>query len=191
MTNSQLSLLCWSHVLGVENVWSALLIEGLEFPKCHVLHVLLPFSLWYKPQSFPLSFPLLTLVTSPSTSHRKLIFLPLPLFTLLFVPAFSYPPLLFGLLDLFPFFFLYILLPRLCSWDAMWWWILGVLSCILLVAIVIFFLTTGQRYKVFSEKSLRPPGPLVTDSRQRDDRLKRGAKGQIQLLWLTLCAWDL
>ncbi|XP_044037978.1 all-trans-retinol 13,14-reductase-like [Siniperca chuatsi] len=56
----------------------------------------------------------------------------------------------------------------------MWWWLLGVLSCGLLVVVVIFFLTTGQRYKVFSEKCLRPPGPLVTDSRQRDDRLKRG-----------------
>uniref|UniRef100_A0A8P4GFW3 Amine oxidase domain-containing protein n=1 Tax=Dicentrarchus labrax TaxID=13489 RepID=A0A8P4GFW3_DICLA len=56
----------------------------------------------------------------------------------------------------------------------MWWWLLGVFSCVLLVVVVIFFLITGQRYKVFSEKCLRPPGPLVTDSRQRDDRLKRG-----------------
>lgn len=39
--NSQLSLLCQSHVLGVENVLSALLFEESEFPKCHVLHVLL------------------------------------------------------------------------------------------------------------------------------------------------------
>lgn len=44
----------------------------------------------------------------------------------------------------------------------------------LLVAVVVFFWTTGQRYKVFSEKSLRPPGPLVTDKKQRDDRLKKG-----------------
>ncbi len=58
----------------------------------------------------------------------------------------------------------------------MWWWVLGVLSCVLLVSVVIFFLTTGQRYKVFSEKCLRPPGPLVTDNKQRDDRLKRGTK---------------
>ncbi|XP_030264869.1 all-trans-retinol 13,14-reductase-like [Sparus aurata] len=56
----------------------------------------------------------------------------------------------------------------------MWWWLLGILSCVLLVVVIIFFLTTGKRYKVFSEKCLRPPGPLVRDSRQRDERLKRG-----------------
>ncbi|KAL3053143.1 hypothetical protein OYC64_005636 [Pagothenia borchgrevinki] len=56
----------------------------------------------------------------------------------------------------------------------MWWWLLGVSSCVLLVVVVVFFLITGRRYNVFSEKCLRPPGPLVTDSRQRDDRLKRG-----------------
>ncbi|KAM8844878.1 all-trans-retinol 13,14-reductase-like [Spinachia spinachia] len=56
----------------------------------------------------------------------------------------------------------------------MWWWLLWILGCVLLVAVVIFFLTAGRRYKVFSEKCLRPPAPLVTDSRQRDDRLKRG-----------------
>ncbi|KAM7386080.1 hypothetical protein PAMA_008956 [Pampus argenteus] len=56
----------------------------------------------------------------------------------------------------------------------MWWWLLGVLSCALLALVVIFFLTTGQRYKVFSEKCLRPPGPLVSDSKQRNERLKRG-----------------
>ncbi|XP_078126254.1 all-trans-retinol 13,14-reductase-like [Sander vitreus] len=55
----------------------------------------------------------------------------------------------------------------------MWWWLLGVLSCVL-AAFAIFFLTTGKRYKVFSEKCVRPPGPLVTDSKQRDHRLKRG-----------------
>lgn len=132
----------------------------------------------------PSLFPFHSSLSSPLPPHltENSSFLPLTLFTLLFVPTFSYPPLLFGLLDLFLFLFLYFLLPRLCSWDTMWWWILGVLSCILLVAVVIFFLTTGQRYKVFSEKSLRPPGPLVTDSRQRDDRLKRGGKGQIRLL---------
>ncbi|XP_060882825.1 all-trans-retinol 13,14-reductase-like [Labrus mixtus] len=56
----------------------------------------------------------------------------------------------------------------------MWWWLLGLLSCAMLAAVVMFFLITGQRYKVFSEKSLRPPGPLVTDIRERDERLKRG-----------------
>ncbi|XP_039972445.1 all-trans-retinol 13,14-reductase-like [Xiphias gladius] len=55
----------------------------------------------------------------------------------------------------------------------MWWWLLGALSCVLLAVVGIFFLT-GKRYKVFSEEFLRPPGPLVTDSKQRDERLKRG-----------------
>lgn len=53
------------------------------------------------------------------------------------------------------------------------------MSCVLLVAVIIFFWTTGQRYKVFSEKSLRPPGPLVTDKKQRDDRLKKGEKNSL------------
>uniref|UniRef100_UPI0037E72136 all-trans-retinol 13,14-reductase-like n=1 Tax=Semicossyphus pulcher TaxID=241346 RepID=UPI0037E72136 len=56
----------------------------------------------------------------------------------------------------------------------MWWWLLGVLSCALLAGVIAFFLITGQRYKVFNEKCVRPPGPLVTDSRERDERLKRG-----------------
>lgn len=56
----------------------------------------------------------------------------------------------------------------------MWWWLIGGASCMLLVAVVVFFWTTGQRYKVFSEKSLRPPGALVTDKKQRDERLKKG-----------------
>uniref|UniRef100_A0A3Q4GWQ9 Amine oxidase domain-containing protein n=1 Tax=Neolamprologus brichardi TaxID=32507 RepID=A0A3Q4GWQ9_NEOBR len=56
----------------------------------------------------------------------------------------------------------------------MWWWLLGLLSCVLLAVIVIFFLIVGQRYKVFSESCLRPPGPLVADSKLREARLKRG-----------------
>ncbi|KAM3597516.1 uncharacterized protein V6R79_005627 [Siganus canaliculatus] len=56
----------------------------------------------------------------------------------------------------------------------MWWWLLGVLGCVLLLLLLVFMLTAGQRYKVFSEKNLRPPASLVTDRKQRDDRLKRG-----------------
>ncbi|XP_023125856.1 all-trans-retinol 13,14-reductase-like [Amphiprion ocellaris] len=56
----------------------------------------------------------------------------------------------------------------------MWWWLLGILSCLVLAGVVTFFLVTGKRHKVFSEKCLRPPGPLVTDSKQRDARLKTG-----------------
>lgn len=74
----------------------------------------------------------------------------------------------------------------------MLWWLAGALSCVLLVAVIIFFWTTGQRYKVFSEKSLRPPGPLVTDKKQRDDRLKKGEKNSLtetvdwNVVWLLL-----
>ncbi|KAM4716398.1 LOW QUALITY PROTEIN: all-trans-retinol 13,14-reductase-like, partial [Anableps anableps] len=52
--------------------------------------------------------------------------------------------------------------------------IFDILSCLLVALAIILFLTAGQRYKVFSEKCLRPPGPLVTDSKERDARLKRG-----------------
>uniref|UniRef100_A0A8C5D219 All-trans-retinol 13,14-reductase-like n=1 Tax=Gouania willdenowi TaxID=441366 RepID=A0A8C5D219_GOUWI len=56
----------------------------------------------------------------------------------------------------------------------MWWWLLGVAACVLLLLVVVSFVTLGQRYKVFSEKSVKPPRPLVTDSKQRDARLKKG-----------------
>ncbi|CAG5898276.1 unnamed protein product [Menidia menidia] len=54
------------------------------------------------------------------------------------------------------------------------WWLLAGLCCVLVALLFTFFLTTGKRYKVFSEKCLRPPGPLVTDQKQRDARLKKG-----------------
>ncbi|KAM6904656.1 all-trans-retinol 13,14-reductase-like [Xenentodon cancila] len=56
----------------------------------------------------------------------------------------------------------------------MWWWLLGVLCIVLVAVAVMFYLTVGQRFAVFSEKSLRPLGPLVTDRKERDARLKRG-----------------
>ncbi|XP_054616601.1 all-trans-retinol 13,14-reductase-like [Dunckerocampus dactyliophorus] len=52
----------------------------------------------------------------------------------------------------------------------MWWWLLAVVF----VGLVITFLTFGRRYKVFSEKNVRPPGALENDDKKRDDRLKRG-----------------
>nr|XP_061838187.1 all-trans-retinol 13,14-reductase-like [Nerophis lumbriciformis] len=52
----------------------------------------------------------------------------------------------------------------------MWWWLLAVLLAGTLVA----FLTFGRRYKVFSEKNLRAPAPFVSDTKKRDDRLKKG-----------------
>ncbi|XP_008328829.1 putative all-trans-retinol 13,14-reductase [Cynoglossus semilaevis] len=54
-----------------------------------------------------------------------------------------------------------------------WWLLLGLSSGVLLLAVIIF-LTTRQRCRVFSESCLRPPGPLVTDRQQRDERLKQG-----------------
>ncbi|XP_038164346.1 all-trans-retinol 13,14-reductase-like [Cyprinodon tularosa] len=54
------------------------------------------------------------------------------------------------------------------------WWLFGVLICLLVALVSFLLLNTGQRYKLFSEKCLKPPGPLVTDSKERDARLKRG-----------------
>ncbi|XP_051905619.1 all-trans-retinol 13,14-reductase-like [Hippocampus zosterae] len=56
----------------------------------------------------------------------------------------------------------------------MWWWLFPLLSAVLFVLLFIIYLTISQRYKVFSEAYLRPPGPLVNDDRKRDDRLKKG-----------------
>uniref|UniRef100_A0A3P9L2C0 Amine oxidase domain-containing protein n=1 Tax=Oryzias latipes TaxID=8090 RepID=A0A3P9L2C0_ORYLA len=56
----------------------------------------------------------------------------------------------------------------------MWFLLFAVCSCVLLFLLFIFLLTTGKRYKVFSEKFLRPPEPLVLDIRERDARLKKG-----------------
>ncbi|KAM9783801.1 all-trans-retinol 13,14-reductase-like [Syngnathus typhle] len=53
-------------------------------------------------------------------------------------------------------------------------WLSILLSSILLVLVIVIFLTVRQRYKVFSETCLRPPGPLVHDDKKRDDRLKKG-----------------
>uniref|UniRef100_A0A665TE16 All-trans-retinol 13,14-reductase-like n=1 Tax=Echeneis naucrates TaxID=173247 RepID=A0A665TE16_ECHNA len=55
----------------------------------------------------------------------------------------------------------------------MWWW-WTVMACVLVVLVFFLFLSARPRYKVFSEKCLRPPGPLVTDRKQRDERLKKG-----------------
>lgn len=155
-----------------------------EFPKCHVW--LLPWTL------ISIFHPL---HSTPHFNHLLLHFSALfegkscwrRAFYLSPLTNFSLPPPLLPHLLLFSdylsislsvflclLFSFFLSSPSCQCCVAMWWWLLGVLSCVLLVVVVIFFLTTGQRYKVFSEKCLRPPGPLVTDSRQRDDRLKRG-----------------
>ncbi|KAF7202245.1 14-reductase-like [Nothobranchius furzeri] len=56
----------------------------------------------------------------------------------------------------------------------LWWELLVVFSGVFVTVGVLLLLSTRQRYKVFSEKCLRPPGPLITNSQQRDARLKRG-----------------
>lgn len=44
---------------------------------------------------------------------------------------------------------------------------------LLLVAATLFFIS-GHRYTVFTEKCLRPPAPLIHDSKERNERLKKG-----------------
>ncbi|XP_077590047.1 all-trans-retinol 13,14-reductase-like [Stigmatopora nigra] len=55
----------------------------------------------------------------------------------------------------------------------MWWWLFCVLSSLIFV-LVIIYLTTWNRYKVFSETCVRPSRPFVNDEKKRDERLKRG-----------------
>ncbi|XP_077475780.1 all-trans-retinol 13,14-reductase-like [Stigmatopora argus] len=55
----------------------------------------------------------------------------------------------------------------------MWWWLFCVSSSLIFV-LVIIYLTTWNRYKVFSETCLRPSRPFVNDEKKRDERLKRG-----------------
>lgn len=201
MINKQPSLLCESHVLGVENVCALLFVES-EFPKCHVLLLdpsalrsYLPFlSLHPSLESSPL---LQFSVLFEGKPGWKVAFYLSSLLTSLLFVLHSYLLLIPSLFELFSqstsvlfsicsfpcllhCFLLSILLSVLYIGtqisSAMWWWLLGVLSCVLLAGVIIFFLTTGQRYKVFNEKCLRPAAPLITDSRQRDDRLKRGKK---------------
>ncbi|CAL8305182.1 unnamed protein product [Merluccius merluccius] len=59
----------------------------------------------------------------------------------------------------------------------MWWgswWLLGAVGSALLAAVAVYFLTTMRRYKVFDEDCLKPPEALVTDPKQREERLKKG-----------------
>ncbi|KAJ3600419.1 hypothetical protein NHX12_031402 [Muraenolepis orangiensis] len=59
----------------------------------------------------------------------------------------------------------------------MWWgtwWLVGAVVSALLAAVAVYFLTVGRRYKVFDEDCLRPPEALVTDPKQREERLKKG-----------------
>ncbi|CAL8316636.1 unnamed protein product [Arctogadus glacialis] len=59
----------------------------------------------------------------------------------------------------------------------MWWgtwWILGAVGSALLAAVVVYYLSAGRRHKVFDEDCVRPPAALITDTKQRDERLKKG-----------------
>ncbi|XP_053706662.1 all-trans-retinol 13,14-reductase-like [Synchiropus splendidus] len=53
------------------------------------------------------------------------------------------------------------------------WWMVGLLGFLLLVVVVLFF-ASCRRYEVFTEKCLRPPAPLVYDTKERNERLKKG-----------------
>ncbi|KAM9779955.1 inactive all-trans-retinol 13,14-reductase-like [Neosynchiropus ocellatus] len=53
------------------------------------------------------------------------------------------------------------------------WWTIGLLGFLLLVAAMLFFFSC-HRYKVFTEKCLRSPAPLVFDTKERNERLKKG-----------------
>ncbi|XP_062342203.1 all-trans-retinol 13,14-reductase-like [Osmerus eperlanus] len=47
-------------------------------------------------------------------------------------------------------------------------------AAVLGLGLLLGFLATRGRHRVFSQDCLRPPGPLVTDSKQRDEVLKKG-----------------
>ena len=47
-------------------------------------------------------------------------------------------------------------------------------AVVLGLGLLLGFLATRGRHKVFSQDCLRPLGPLVTNSKQRDEVLKKG-----------------
>ncbi|XP_067088727.1 all-trans-retinol 13,14-reductase-like [Osmerus mordax] len=56
----------------------------------------------------------------------------------------------------------------------MWAVLLFGAAAVLGLGLLLGFLATRGRHRVFSQDCLRPPGPLVTDSKQRDEVLKKG-----------------
>ncbi|XP_041736774.1 inactive all-trans-retinol 13,14-reductase-like [Coregonus clupeaformis] len=56
----------------------------------------------------------------------------------------------------------------------MWPVLLGVFTALVVAWVTIYILNYSKRKRVFSQECLRPPGPLVTDKKQRDGVLKKG-----------------
>ncbi|XP_038836277.1 all-trans-retinol 13,14-reductase-like [Salvelinus namaycush] len=56
----------------------------------------------------------------------------------------------------------------------MWPMLLGVFTALVVAWVTVYILNYSKRKRVFSQECLRPPGPLVTDKKQRDEVLKKG-----------------
>ncbi|XP_055752704.1 all-trans-retinol 13,14-reductase-like [Salvelinus fontinalis] len=56
----------------------------------------------------------------------------------------------------------------------MWPVLLGVFTALVVAWVTVYILNYSKRKRVFSQECLRPPGPLVTDKKQRDEVLKKG-----------------
>lgn len=50
----------------------------------------------------------------------------------------------------------------------------GVFTALAVAWVTVYILNYSKRKRVFSQECLRPPGPLVTDKKQRDEVLKKG-----------------
>uniref|UniRef100_A0A8C7TT71 Amine oxidase domain-containing protein n=1 Tax=Oncorhynchus mykiss TaxID=8022 RepID=A0A8C7TT71_ONCMY len=56
----------------------------------------------------------------------------------------------------------------------MWPVLFGVFTALAVAWVTVYILNYSKRKRVFSQECLRPPGPLVTDKKQRDEVLKKG-----------------
>ncbi|XP_014059921.1 all-trans-retinol 13,14-reductase [Salmo salar] len=56
----------------------------------------------------------------------------------------------------------------------MWPVLFGVFTALVVAWVTVYILNYSKRKRVFSQECLRPPGPLVTDKKQRDEVLKKG-----------------
>ncbi|XP_035611285.1 all-trans-retinol 13,14-reductase-like [Oncorhynchus keta] len=56
----------------------------------------------------------------------------------------------------------------------MWPVLFGVFTALVVAWVTVYIRNYSKRKRVFSQECLRPPGPLVTDKKQRDEVLKKG-----------------
>ncbi|XP_042163347.1 all-trans-retinol 13,14-reductase-like [Oncorhynchus tshawytscha] len=56
----------------------------------------------------------------------------------------------------------------------MWPVLFGVFTALAVAWVTVYILNYSKRKRVFSQECLRPPGPLVTDKKRRDEVLKKG-----------------